>query len=65
MMFTRIEMDHPKYLDAIIKNPKNAKNAEKVAIILRDMEKPQIDQALAALEDAGYRIVKGAPHDQP
>jgi hypothetical protein len=32
--------------------------AKKVANTLRDMESPQIDQALAALEDAGYEIIR-------
>ena len=45
--------DHPKYLA----DPK-PELAEKIAIMLRDWEKPQLDQALAALEDAGYEIVK-------
>lgn len=50
--------DHPKYLEAVAKDSKIADHAEKVAIMLRDLEKPQIDQALAALEDAGYKLVK-------
>lgn len=33
-------------------------NARKVADTLRRMEIPQLDQALAALEDAGYVISK-------
>lgn len=50
--------DHPKYLEAVQSQPDAVQYAEKVAIMLRDMEKPQIDQALAALEDAGYEIRK-------
>lgn len=51
--------DHPKYLEQLEKNPKAPEYAEKIAITLRDWEKPQIDQALAALEDAGYTLAKG------
>jgi len=50
--------DHPKYLEVIEAGPENVEYASKVAIKLRDWEKPQVDQALAALEDAGYEIRK-------
>lgn len=49
---------HPKYIEQQARDPKAAEHAAKIAITLRDWEKPQVDQALAALEDAGYKIVK-------
>lgn len=47
--------DHPKYKA----DPSTPAHAQEIATMLRDMERPQVDQALAALEDAGYTLAKG------